>query len=534
MAMVFVSQPVSAESEVSTMEAMLPDPRYEGAAVWDGRDLPTIGCAGGCAYLVGGRDGTGQAYGDILAYNPTADRVWVAAELPEPMKLSSVIFSGDGVYILGGSGGSGALSTVLHFDPVWATVVDAGVSLPHPVAAASAVWDATVTHDCPAGCAYLFGGANNESEGGGYRELDQILRIDPAHGTTQVVGTMPTVRSSTSAAWDPDARVAYVLGGRYLDGPTVFLDEILAFDPSAGTTSLAGRLPEPLAYGAAVHDGERVLYFGGYPTHTGSTYHSDQIVAFNPPTGSTSVLDARLPTARVHAAAVAAGPAAYVLGGWNGFPGLRDIVRFGPEGHDVTLPTVDDVDAIIDHASRHVELVWSVLDGDEALEGFIIERDGTALATLRWEADQELRFIDEVASGSEHCYQVLATTADGTVPPDVPPACIVVDAERDGGGAEDRQEQDQQEQDAAEETSTAGEPVAVETPGSPDASDPDDGTVDAVFAGFDVQPLGSGAEARQVTQNAQVPLEEARTPTAPAWVTVLLLLGGASVLRRRR
>lgn len=158
-------------------------------------------------------------------------------------------------------------------------------------------------HDAAAvsigGAAYLFGGGN------GTRQLDQILRIDPASGHASAVGRLPAPSSDQAAA--AIHGTAYVVGG--FDGSR-WLDTIVAWRPGSPPRVVA-HLPSPLRYTAvAAAAGRLVIAGGSLPQGTASR----AVLAYTP--GSGRVLRiGRLPAPTTHAAAASIGGIAYVIGG---------------------------------------------------------------------------------------------------------------------------------------------------------------------------------------------------------------------------
>jgi DNA-binding beta-propeller fold protein YncE len=188
-------------------------------------------------------------------------------------------------------------------------------------------------HDAAAvnlgGSVYLFGG------GDGVRQLDGIIRIDPATGRTTSVGRLPA-GSSDSAATALNG-TAYVVGG--FTG-TRWLDTILAWKPGSAPR-VAGRLPTPLRYAAvAAVDGRIVIAGGSTPAGTASR----AVLAFDPTTGKIRRVGL-LPAPTTHAAAATLGDVAYVLGGRGATTGTPTdrVVAVDPDRRLVkpagTLPT---------------------------------------------------------------------------------------------------------------------------------------------------------------------------------------------------
>ena len=160
-----------------------------------------------------------------------------------------------------------------------------------------------VLHDSAAvaigGSIYLFGG------GTGSKQLNTIVRVDPASGATANAGHLPAPSSDQAAA--EIAGTAYVIGG-YTGSR--WLDTIVAWRP--GTTAhVVAHLPVPLRYAAVTAVDNRIVIAGGSLSN-GSA--SDAVLEYLPATRRV-VRIGRLPAPTTHAAAAALDDVAYVIGG---------------------------------------------------------------------------------------------------------------------------------------------------------------------------------------------------------------------------
>jgi len=154
---------------------------------------------------------------------------------------------------------------------------------------------------------------------------------DGIEDVTLLGSSLPTHRYGSSAIWD--GKYAYIFGGLSPSSPNRTVDEIVQFDPLTGTVIvLNSTLPSDRFYTSAVWDGQYAYIFGGY---AGGTL-LDEIVRFDPSTGDVTILNSTLPTGRGHAAAIWDGQHAYIFGGFDGGY-LRDIVRFDPSNEEVLL-----------------------------------------------------------------------------------------------------------------------------------------------------------------------------------------------------
>ena len=147
--------------------------------------------------------------------------------------------------------------------------------------------------------AYVFGG------GDGVSQLDQIVRVDPATGSTSVVGKLPAASSDSSAA--AIGGTAYVVGG-YTG--TQWLNTIVAWRPGASARVVA-RLPFAVRYAAVASAGGHLVIAGG-SLQDGSA--SSAVFEFTPGKPA-PVRIGTLAAATTHATAAAIGMTVYVIGG---------------------------------------------------------------------------------------------------------------------------------------------------------------------------------------------------------------------------
>jgi len=320
-------------ASISVLPSTLPTSRTETSAIWDGNN----------AYIFGGYTYSNDL-NEIVRFNPIT---WIVTILPSTLPSSrtetSAIWDGNNAYIFGGKFGSTYLDEIIQFNPSTGTVTKFTSILPYEIAQTSAIWDGNN--------AYIFGGWGRPS--GSYLRLyDDIVRFTPSNGTVKVVAYLPSPRAETSAIWDGNN--AYIFGG--WDG-TSSLDEIIRFDPSTGTvTKLSlSALPSPRIRTSAIWDGSNAYIFGGMQ---GST-RINQIVRFDPSDGSVTVV-AYLPTGRMETSAIWDGNNAYIFGG-RYYAFLDEIVKFNPATGSVNilpctkLPSVRfDTSAIWDGSNAYI------------------------------------------------------------------------------------------------------------------------------------------------------------------------------------
>lgn len=290
---------------------------------------------------------------------------------------TSAVWTGTHAFVFGGNGGcplsgDGYCKDIVRFDPNTGEVVTVAF-LPEAGDGTSAVWDAAdaPARGCTKGCAYVFGGTAGPNPGQGNRD---IVRFNPETNlASRLLPQLPSPRHSTAAVWDPtDAPsrgcaigCAYVFGGAStLAGPSGRYDEIVSFNPATGTVSLVGHLPIGLAYMTAFFDPRPdtgcpsgcAYVLGG---HKGDGIGiSTAIFRFDPATGTVSTMRAALPTDSAHAAlgAVWDGGQAFTFGGCcpsaGGFS--TKILRYDPKADAVT-----EMSTRLDTPRGHGSAVWT-------------------------------------------------------------------------------------------------------------------------------------------------------------------------------
>ena len=201
----------------------LPTASAHSEAFWDGRDLPAIGCSGGCAYILGGATSApppanSATLASIVRYNPTtATMATMGATLPTGRYSMASVFDGESFYLFGGFEFFRNLDEILKFDPAADTLDVLAAKLPHPNISPTAVWGGSV--------AYIFGG---QVEG---VNVPTIFRFDPSSGADpeSLTQQLPSGRSGSASVWSPSHGAAFIFGGAV--GAPNGIDEILRFVP---------------------------------------------------------------------------------------------------------------------------------------------------------------------------------------------------------------------------------------------------------------------------------------------------------------
>lgn len=264
--------------------------------------------------------------------------------MPSPRESMSAVFDGTNIYGFGGSEGSNPLNT-LRYSPGENLVSVMTSKFPFAGYGTSAVWDGKR--------AYIFGGRSSSGS------QDTIVRYDPAKDEIRVMSArLPSRRAYTSAVWD--GNFAYVFGG--LSGANVPLADVVRYDPSTDeAVVLPSNLPSARYGTSAVWAGQAAYVFGGYggPTSPPSYSYLDQIVRFDPGTGSISAMNGFIPNGGTGTSAAWIGNRAYVSGGFNGTWSGR-ISSFDPMSDSATtvasLPFRIDKSAAVATATEVVIL----------------------------------------------------------------------------------------------------------------------------------------------------------------------------------
>lgn len=289
------------QAELPGLGPELPEPLAAFASVWTPQG----------AYFFGGDTDLRQSDG-IVHWVPGQDPVVLPEELPAPRWGGRAVWTGSEVLVFGGydRAAGRSVAEVLRYAP--------GGSAPVQVAAMpgtrdwmAAFWDPRPAAECPAGCAYLVGGAR-----AGIGALDTILRYEPqAKAFATMDARLPGGRWGLGAAWDGER--AYLVGG--YDGHRTH-DAILAFDPVADTVAKVADLPWPAVDSAVTwHDGA-VHIAGGHIADRPHAYAT--LVRWTP--GDAAVGSCLpLPRPSQKGALVSTGDSLWLVGGYDDLPGRR-------------------------------------------------------------------------------------------------------------------------------------------------------------------------------------------------------------------
>lgn len=176
------------DNATTTLPATLPAPRTRLEVAWDGRDLPNVGCPGGCAYVLGGEGPAGDPVRTVTRYNPTGGEVeTVSGSLPAGGAVdAAVAWSGRHAYVVGGEDPPDHLRRVVRYDPVIDVAETRYARLPTGRLGLAAAWHGEA--------AYVFGGRHDAT-------LDEILRYEP--GKPDLAVRDLTIRPAAPDVGDP-------------------------------------------------------------------------------------------------------------------------------------------------------------------------------------------------------------------------------------------------------------------------------------------------------------------------------------------
>jgi N-acetylneuraminic acid mutarotase len=217
---------------------------------------------------------------------------------------------GEKIFILGGSTGSGTVSSVFAYDPaqnVWETKP----SLSEPRFAAGEAVNG--------GVVYLAGGGNPA-------DTSTILAYDTTTGVSMTVGALTQARFRSSAVFLNNR--LYVAGGSNAAG---VLDTIEEFDPNTGISTVRATLPAPRESVASVAYNGKIYFFGGMDSFGGPTGNCWE---FDPVSGIV-VPKTPLPFPSAGKAVAGDNGKMYLLGGItsSGFPPTAwsgDVLEYDP------------------------------------------------------------------------------------------------------------------------------------------------------------------------------------------------------------
>ena len=129
---------------------------------------------------------------------------------------------------------------------------------------------------------YLVGGRVHSERGA--RAMREIERFDIATGTSESAGLLPLTLSDCQVAVRPADRTIDIIGGAWVEGSSIVSEsksspqtQWITFDPATHRMTERDPLPQPVAEGAAVWDGDASLYLVGGA--------EQQVLVFSPASG---------------------------------------------------------------------------------------------------------------------------------------------------------------------------------------------------------------------------------------------------------
>jgi N-acetylneuraminic acid mutarotase len=266
---------------------------------------------GDAVYLFGGRNESTTTAAVVKYDKETGMATPAGWSLPGPRMSACAVYDGKYAYVFGGADGGTELDTILKIDLAAGEVRTLDARLPSPRIGLSAAMFGQM--------AYLFGGHSNGTM------ITAILRFDPSSGNLSLMGaSLPAGLAGMGAA--PDARGIFLFGGNTGSGGT---DRVMLYEPARDAlTVLPKRLPYPVFHAPAVAFEGRILLVGGSGQLLGweVSRATDSVVEFDPASGKSRTLQARLPSPNERSSAAVSGGKVLVFGGQQGVSALDDIV----------------------------------------------------------------------------------------------------------------------------------------------------------------------------------------------------------------
>jgi hypothetical protein len=289
------------------VDGRLPSGNYRAASVDDGKSV----------YLFGGRNES-NVTATVIRYDlKTGAGSLAPFSLPQPRMSACAVLDGKRAFIFGGADGGLELDTILRVELATGNVTTLEARLASPrIGLAAAVFK---------GSAYIFGGHSNGTK------ITNITRFDLSTEKTSLMSaSLPTGRAGMGIAASPKG--IHLFGGKTDPGAS---DEVLFYDPAKDNlTVLPGRLPYTVYHAPAVELGGQILLIGGSAQLPGWNVSraTDTIVEFDPASGSSRILQERLPSPRERSSGARDGDRALVLGGQEGVKALDEIVAISTAG----------------------------------------------------------------------------------------------------------------------------------------------------------------------------------------------------------
>lgn len=289
------------------IEGKLPAGNYRAASV----------TTNDAVFIFGGRNETGLTTA-VVRYDATSGEAeTVGWMLPEPRMSACAVYDGLHAFVFGGANGGEELDTILSIDLTSGDIRTLDARLPSPRIGLSAIMYG--------GMAYMFGGHSNGTMIAG------ILRFDPSTEKLGIMGAaLPAGLAGIGIA--VDERGILLFGGNTGGGGS---DRVMCYDPEKDVmTVLPERLPYPVFHAPAVSFKGKVLLIGGSGQLLGweVSKATDSIIEFDPPTGNSRILAARLPSPRERTVAAAYGDRVLIFGGQQGVKALDEVVALSATG----------------------------------------------------------------------------------------------------------------------------------------------------------------------------------------------------------
>ena len=269
---------------------------------------------GGKIYAIGGQTTTSAGYTNVVErYDPVTDTWAPVANLNTARSyFGAVVYNGK-IYVMGGAGSSGSLSSIESYDPatnLWTTL---GVTLP------VAMCSFTATLEPGTSSVYIVGGYINAQSS----ETNTVYLYDISASTVTQKPSLPKIISNHVSLYSNGK--LYIKGG--LNSGFTFSQELI-YDISSGTTSTRPRSSMYRRDTAIVQINGRAMCIGGIYSNYYSGYnYSADITNFNISNNSVTYDDSdhHINTGRSGLDAAYLNGRVYIIGGRNASSALSTV-----------------------------------------------------------------------------------------------------------------------------------------------------------------------------------------------------------------
>lgn len=321
------------------------------------------------AYVFGGTITNIGSVDCIIEYSPQTHTVALKYLISNPANSSAVLNENDKkAYIFGGGVNLGTYHNQIS---VYDTIT--GTATIKPETLPSARGGTSAVWNPVNNKAYIFGGI-------GSSYLNQIIEYDPATGTvTTKTEVLPSARANTSAVWNPVNNKAYIFGGQL--GSNTYTNQIIEYDPATGTvTTKAETLPSAQSGISAIWNpvNNKAYLFGGDSSTGTWAIFTNQILEYDPATGVVTTKTEVLPFARAYASTIwnSLKNKIYIFGGSSGGSSYSNLSL----EYDPITGLVNQKSELLPYRIGYTSAVWNSTNN----KAFIFGGKGTSDAAVSW------------------------------------------------------------------------------------------------------------------------------------------------------